>query len=111
MEEILRRLAELEARVDDLESQKRGNRFVPPTIDEVRGHCIEKGYTFDPESFEAFYESKNWKVGSEKMKSWQAACVTWQKREVKSNEGHKSAYQQRVEESDRSTFDLNKDFQ
>lgn len=56
-------------------------RFTPPSVDEVRAYCNEKGYTFDPEAFVAFYESKGWKVGRNPMKSWQAACTTWQKRE------------------------------
>ena len=37
------------------------------------------GYTFDPEAFWNFYESKEWRVGSHVMKSWTSACVTWQK--------------------------------
>lgn len=56
-------------------------RFTPPSVDEVREYCSEKGYTFDPEAFVAFYESKGWKVGRNPMKSWQAACTTWQKRQ------------------------------
>ena len=60
---------------------ERNGRFTPPTVEDVRAHCVEKGYTFDPESFHAFYESKGWKVGKNPMKSWIAACVTWQKRE------------------------------
>lgn len=62
---------------------KKEGRFTPPTLDQVRAHCIEKCYTFDPEAFFAFYESKGWKVGRNPMKSWTAACVTWQKREGK----------------------------
>ena len=62
---------------------KKEGRFTPPTLDQVREHCVEKGYTFDPEAFFAFYESKGWKVGRNPMKSWTAACVTWQKREGK----------------------------
>lgn len=61
--------------------QPKKGRFMPPTVEEVRRHCREKGYTFDPEAFVAFYESKGWKVGKNPMKSWQAACVTWQKRQ------------------------------
>ena len=60
-------------------NQKRG-RFTPPTVDEVRAYCGEKGYTFDPETFCAFYESKGWRVGNSPMKSWRAACVSWQNR-------------------------------
>ena len=50
-------------------------------------HVREKGYTFDPERFWNFYESKGWRVGSHVMKLWTAACVTWQKsREQKERE-------------------------
>jgi len=56
-------------------------RFTPPTLDQVRTHCTAKGYTFDPESFVAYYTANGWKVGRSSMKSWEAACVTWQKRE------------------------------
>ena len=60
---------------------KRERRFVPPTVEEVRELCERRGYTFDPEAFVAFYESKGWMVGRNPMKSWPAACATWQKRE------------------------------
>lgn len=56
-------------------------RFVPPTEAEVRDYCLGKGYSVDPEAFVAFYASKGWKVGSQPMKDWRAALVTWQKRE------------------------------
>lgn len=61
--------------------KEKGVRFTPPTVEEVRAYCVEKGFTFDPEAFVAFYESKGWKVGRNPMKSWKAACTTWQKRE------------------------------
>ena len=78
---ILQRIEALEARVAELERNRTGKRFIPPTVDEVRAHCREKGYTFDAESFVAFYESNGWKVGRNKVKSWKACCVTWAKRE------------------------------
>lgn len=56
-------------------------RFRPPTTDEVAEHVREKGYCFDPEAFTAYYESVGWRVGDKPMKSWQAACVTWERRE------------------------------
>lgn len=55
-------------------------RFNPPTVEEVKTYIQEKGYTVDAEAFVAFYESKNWYVGKNKMKSWEAALVTWEKR-------------------------------
>lgn len=63
------------------EAHETAKRFVPPTLEEVRERIKEKGYTFDAESFVAFYQSKNWYVGKNKMKDWRAAMVTWQNRE------------------------------
>lgn len=56
-------------------------RFVPPSVEEVRAHCREKGYAVDPEAFVAFYASKGWKVGSAPMRDWRAAVVTWVRRD------------------------------
>lgn len=56
-------------------------RFRPPSIVEVSAYIAEKHYSVDAEVFFAFYESKNWFVGRNKMRDWHAALVTWQKRE------------------------------
>lgn len=63
------------------EKGKPQKRFVPPTLEEVQAYIVEKGYSVDAESFIAFYQSKNWYVGKNKMKDWKAAIVTWEKRE------------------------------
>ena len=59
---------------------------------ELSALCAEKGYTFDPEAFVAFYESKGWMVGKNKMKSWQSCCVTWQKREGEKSPAKNDGY-------------------
>ena len=74
------------------QSKPKVRRFTPPSVDEVREYCSEKGYTFDPEAFVAFYESKGWKVGRNPMKSWQAACTTWQKRQGERREASHDEY-------------------
>jgi len=56
-------------------------RFIKPTLDQVKEYVAEKGYHFDAVAFHAFYESKGWRVGNQPMKSWEAACITWEKRE------------------------------
>lgn len=58
---------------------KKSTRFVPPTVEEIAAYCKEKGYTFDsPEKFHAHYEATNWVRGKTKLKSWKAACRTWE---------------------------------
>ena len=66
----------------DRESKKAetAKRFAPPSVDEVQSYISEKNYSVDAESFVAFYQSKNWFVGKNKMKDWHAAIVTWEKR-------------------------------
>lgn len=49
------------------------SRFYPPTVDEVRAYCIEKGYTVDADRFVDYYTSNGWKVGKNPMKDWKAA--------------------------------------
>ena len=65
-------------------------RFAPPTLDEVQKYCKERGNTVDAEQFCAFYESKGWRVGNQPMKSWQAAVLTWERRERKDREEQKA---------------------
>ena len=79
---------ESQTNTNQTNTNKKEGRFTPPTLEQVREHCSDKGYTFDPEAFYAFYESKGWKVGRNPMKSWTAACVTWQKREGKAEVIH-----------------------
>ena len=53
---------------------------IPPTVDEVRAYCESRGNGIDPEMFIAFYEARGWKIGKDRMKSWKACVVTWEKR-------------------------------
>lgn len=59
--------------------------FIRPSLEEIKKVVAARGNKIDPEAFFNFYESKGWKVGSEPMKSWEAAIVTWEQREKKSS--------------------------
>lgn len=61
------------------------SRFVPPTVEEVRAYCSEKGYTVDPQRFVDYYTSNGWRVGKNPMKDWKAAVRTWNGKEQSSN--------------------------
>jgi len=55
-------------------------RFAPPTLEDVRAHCLERKNKVDPESFLAYYEARGWKFkGGQTMKDWKAAIRTWEK--------------------------------
>jgi hypothetical protein len=57
--------------------------FKRPTVDEVKVYCLERNNNVDAEAFISFYESKGWMVGSNKMKNWKQAIITWEKRTSK----------------------------
>lgn len=61
------------------EEQKKRTYFKPPTVEEVAAYVKEKGYSIDAEQFVAFYESKGWMIGKNKMQKWRAAVATWQR--------------------------------
>ncbi len=54
-------------------------RFIPPTVEEVRQYCLERKNGVDPGRFCNFYASKGWMVGRNKMKDWKAAVRTWER--------------------------------
>lgn len=57
--------------------EKDNKYFIPPTPENVKEYCREKGYDIDVESFVDFYTSKGWMVGKNKMKDWKAAVRNW----------------------------------
>lgn len=61
----------------------RGQRFIPPTHDEVAAYCRERGNGIDAEQFIAHYQSKGWMVGRNPMKDWRAAVITFEKNQAK----------------------------
>jgi len=62
-------------------------RFKKPTVNEIADYCIERKNNIDAETFYDFYESKDWKIGKNKMKAWKACVRTWEKRQTKNNNG------------------------
>ena len=54
-------------------------RFAKPTVEDVRGYCVERNNTVDPQAFVDFYESKGWKIGKTPMKDWRAAVRNWER--------------------------------
>ena len=57
----------------------RAMRFTPPTVEDVKAYCEERGNSVDPERFFDFYSSKGWMVGKNRMKDWKAAVRNWER--------------------------------
>lgn len=61
-------------------SPPRASRFTPPTVDEVKTYCVERGSSVDPEKFVDFYSANGWKQGKNKsIVDWKAAVRTWER--------------------------------
>ena len=98
------KLAELTDYLRSIQSKK-AECFVKPTIDEIKAHILEKGYTFDAEAFYAFYESNGWKVGKNPMKNWKMACTTWAKNRKNNNNNNVNYGRETITEKIRRTVE------
>lgn len=55
------------------------SRFTPPSLEEVREYCQERGNNVDAQRFIDYYTANGWLVGKNKMKDWKACVRTWEK--------------------------------
>ena len=56
-------------------------RFLPPSVEEVKSFCRERGSRVDAQRFVDFYTAKGWRIGKDPMKDWKAAVRTWEQRD------------------------------
>lgn len=54
-------------------------KFVKPTVEEVKAYCTERKNNVDAEHFVDYYESNGWVVGKTRMKDWRATVRSWEK--------------------------------
>ena len=62
-------------------------RFIPPSVDEVRAYCTERGNGVDAERFVDYYTARGWLAGKSKMKDWKAAVRTWERNDREDRHG------------------------
>ena len=62
----------------EIKKRENAKRFSPPTVQEVKEYCSERGNHINPEKFVSFYQSKGWKIGNSPMKDWKSAIRTWE---------------------------------
>lgn len=55
-------------------------RFIPPTLEEVREYCLERGNNVDPKQFFEYYQEGEWKdAKGNPVKNWKQKVITWEK--------------------------------
>lgn len=67
----------------EIEKDKKKNiSFIPPTVEEIRTYCQEKGYDIDVEFFFNYYSSSGWKrKDGSPVLNWKQTVVTWVKKD------------------------------
>lgn len=61
--------------------------FVPPTLDEVKAYCAERGNNINAEQFIDYYEARGWELTKgRKMVDWKAAVRTWERNQYNKQE-------------------------
>lgn len=77
---------------NDNVKDKVNNKFIKPTLDELREYMDSIGMNDVSNKFFDFYESKGWMIGKNKMKDWKSAVRTWKPNNLKvSTNTHKLA--------------------
>lgn len=61
------------------------HRFSPPSVEDVRAYCAEKGYSVKPEKFVKYYTANGWMFGKHNMENWKSAVDYWQEKEKECN--------------------------
>ena len=74
--------------------KKNTSRFTPPSVDEVRAYCQERGNNIDPQYFVDYYEGNGWTRGKSavKIKDWKACVRTWEKNNYNKKEKPKNKF-------------------
>lgn len=66
--------------VEDRKGDSKGKtKFSPPTLEDVKAYCSERGNAVDPEKFMDYYTANGWRVGKNPMKDWKAAVRNWER--------------------------------
>lgn len=79
---------------NNISNSKDNKTHIPPTLDEVRAYCKSRKNNIDAEEFIDYYAQQGWKLANgNKMKDWQAAVRTWEKRNKK-NEPTQKRYKE-----------------
>ena len=68
-----------------LEGTKQEKKFIPPTIEEIKKYCEERGNNIDAEAFFDFYNAAGWVYGKNKIpvKDWKSCIRTWERKNNK----------------------------
>ena len=62
------------------EEKETTKRFIPPTVEQVKAYCLERGNGIDAQAFIDYYDASGWMRGRTKIKDWKACVRSWEHR-------------------------------
>jgi hypothetical protein len=62
------------------EEKKKECNIIPPPVFLIAKYCKDRNNGINADYFYDWYQTRGWKVGKDKMKDWQSAIRTWEKR-------------------------------
>ena len=66
--------------ISPISPTKKPNRFVPPTLDDIKAYCQERNSCVDPNVFYDYFTTGGWKDSEGKpVKNWKQKLITWEK--------------------------------
>jgi hypothetical protein len=71
---------------DSVSDSDKEKNIIPPPLFLITQYCKERNNGIDAEYFFDWYQTRGWKIGKDKMKDWQSAVRTWEKRNNKKAE-------------------------
>lgn len=78
-------------RKDKDRSKREGERFAPPTPEDVRSYANENGLRIDADRFVDYYEARGWRLSQgAPMKDWRAAVRAWARRDAKNRQHYET---------------------
>ena len=66
---------------------KKKRYIIPPPVEDVAAYCAERNNGIDAQTFLDYYQSRGWMTGNTKIKDWQAAVRTWERKDREGNYG------------------------
>lgn len=61
----------------DIEGSRK--RFAPPSLEDIKAYCRERGNNVDPQKFYDYFTASNWYDSKgNKVKSWKQKVITWE---------------------------------
>ena len=83
----------------------KSNKFVAPSVEEVKAYCDERNNNIDAQRFVDYYQARGWMTGKNHIKDWKACVRTWERNTGYNNQSNDYKPKTQEQSQDTSDFD------